>query len=266
MADNFSEVENGGFREAVCIDAGRVYDSCCDRDCCELRCYFSPENQALIQTATSVRLKSAEVLNVFVDVEQVSFNRGYYACDLTFFFLVKLDLFNAPIMVPNEIVGICAFSKKVILFGSEGNVKVFSNISSINDANDMQAPVTNNSPRCIVQTVEPIALSAKICPVGNDCCNLGRVPKCINDMLGGCIETNISPTTKTVYVTLGLFSVIQLIRNVQMLIPVYDFCIPEKQCKDTTDEPCDVFRRIKFPTDDFFPPKGCPDSGDECGC
>ena len=64
----------------------------------------------------------------------------------------------------------------------------------------------------------------------------------------------------------GLFTIVQLIRNVQMLIPVYDFCIPEKQCDDSTDQPCDTFRKIKFPTDDFFPPRPCDTDTDCCGC
>lgn len=56
---------SGSFKEAVCIDAGRVYDSCCDRDCLEdLRCYFSPGNQDIVNNALSVRVKSAEVINV----------------------------------------------------------------------------------------------------------------------------------------------------------------------------------------------------------
>ena len=68
-----------GFKEAVCIDAGRVYDSCCDRDCLEdLRCFFTAEAQAYIDQAISVRLKSAEVLNVLIDVQPVSFNKGFY--------------------------------------------------------------------------------------------------------------------------------------------------------------------------------------------
>ena len=83
---------DGSFKEAVCIDAGRVYDSCCDRDCLEdLRCFFLPENQALINNAISVRLRSAEVLNVFIDVEPVNFNKGFFSCDLTFFFLLGFD-------------------------------------------------------------------------------------------------------------------------------------------------------------------------------
>ena len=83
--------ENAEFKEAVCVDAGRVYDSCCDRDCLEdLRCFFLPEDQALLSGAISVRLHTAEVLNVFIDVEPVNFNKGFYSCDLTFFFLINI--------------------------------------------------------------------------------------------------------------------------------------------------------------------------------
>ena len=77
--------------------------------------------------------------------------------------------------------------------------------------------------------------------------------------------TDLKGGDPTVYVTLGLFTVVQLIRNVQMLIPVYDFCIPEKQCDYSTDRPCDTFKKIKFPTDDFFPPRPCK-ADEGCGC
>ena len=40
-----AEVANGCFKEAVCIDAGRIYDSCGDKDCLEdLRVYFTECN------------------------------------------------------------------------------------------------------------------------------------------------------------------------------------------------------------------------------
>ena len=71
----------------------------------------------------------------------------------------------------------------------------------------------------------------------------------------------MDPVRRTVYVTIGIFTIVQIVRNVQMLIPAYDFCIPEKECEATSDDPCELFRRIDFPTDEFFPPK----SGD-CGC
>ena len=269
MADlrNGCPPENGTFKEAVCVDAGRVYDSCCDRDCLEdLRCFFLPEDQGLISNAISVRLRSAEVLNVFIDVEPVNFNKGFYSCDLTFFFLLDFDVYTAPHSCPQCIKGISSYSKKVILFGSDGNVKVFSSRDREDGDCDTSSRRSTNMPKCVVQAVDPIPLSARICEI-HDCYeNVRCIPKCICDCIGGNVVTDLQNGTPTVYVTLGLFTIVQLIRNVQMLIPVYDFCIPEKQCDDSTDQPCDTFRKIKFPTDDFFPPRPCDADTDCCGC
>lgn len=272
MADfkNGSCPENGTFKEAVCVDAGRVYDSCCDRDCLEdLRCFFLPEDQALVNNAISVRLRSAEVLNVFINVEPVNFNKGFYSCDLTFFFLLGFDLFTAPNSCPRVVNAVSSFNKRVILFGSEGNVKVFSNTTNDNDDCDCRASThrTSNTPKCVVQAVDPVPLSARIGEIRDCYENVRCIPRCICELIGGNVVTDLQSGNPTVYVTLGLFTIIQLIRNVQMLIPVYDFCIPEKQCNDSSDQPCDTFRKIKFPTNDFFPPRPC-DIADSssCGC
>ena len=83
---------SGKIREAVCIDTNRVYDSCADKDClADLRVYFPPQYQQTIDRATNVRCRGCEILNVFIDVERVPFNRGFYSVDITFFFKVTLD-------------------------------------------------------------------------------------------------------------------------------------------------------------------------------
>lgn len=227
-----------------------------------------PEDQAVINNAISVRLRSAEVVNVFIDVEPVNFNKGFYSCDLTFFFLLKFDIFTAPHTAPHCIKGISSFNKRVILFGSDGNVKVFSSVMrDDDDCSDYHARRTSNMPKCVVQAVDPVPLSARIGEIRDCYDNVRCIPKCICDCIGGNVVTDLKNGNPTVYVTLGLFTIIQLIRNVQMLIPVYDFCIPEKQCDDSTDHPCDTFRKIKFPTDDFFPPRPCDISDSPCcGC
>lgn len=259
----------GEIKEAVCIDAGRVYDSCCDRDCLEdLRCFFLPETQALINHAVSVRLRSAEVLNVFIDVEPVNFNKGYYSCDLTFFFLLSFDLYTSARSCPKVINGIASFSKKVILFGSDGCVKTFSNVlgnECTHNANDTLSG--NNMPICVVNTVDPVPLSARIGEIRDCYESVCCVPECVCEVIGGNVVSDLQNGTPTIFATIGLFSVIQLIRNVQMLIPVYDFCIPEKQCKSSTDHPCDTFSKIQFPVDDFFPPRPCNiENGPTCSC
>ena len=78
------------------------------------------------------------------------------------------------------------------------------------------------------------------------------------------------PTAQHILVTLGIFSIVQLSRNVQLMIPSYDFCVPRKECAAKTDDPCEVFSKIEFPTESFFPPSTADtDSGSApfgCGC
>lgn len=260
MADNRTIYDNG-CKEAVCIDAGRVYDSCGDKDCLEdLRVLFSEQDQALVDNAVSVRTRSAEVLTTCIDVEALPFNRGYYACDLTFVFRVNCELYTGRCTPSTDINGIAVFQKKVILYGSEGNVKVFSSEYAA-DASDAQGIPARNMPRCYVQVADPIILNSRLVDINDgcrcDCCC--AVPEAIANGCGGLVDPQQG---KAVLVTLGIFTIVQLVRNVQMLVPVYDFCVPEKECTPTTDNPCELFRRMCFPVDEFFPPK----QSDNCGC
>ncbi len=250
---------SGGFREAVCIDAGRVYDSCCARDCLEdLRVYFTPSGQETINNATGVHVRNAEILKTYIEVEPVSFNKGYYACDLTFYFLIDLDVYSPAPSAPTTVRGVASFTKRVILFGSEGNAKIFSNAVTRENDFDRQLNEKNNMPRVVVQAVDPVALDVKFCELKNCCEPQVSFPECICNYMGHNLKYDCSDGTMAVYVTLGLFTIVQLIRNVQMLVPVYDFCIPTKECGSTDDhQPCDVFRNIKFPMSDFFPPSPC---------
>lgn len=253
-----STVPSGDFREAVCIDGGRVYDSCCDRDCLEdLRVYFSPDGQNLVNQAVNVRCRGAEVSNVFIDIEPVHLNRGFYSCDLTFYFIVKYDVYSSACSTPSCVEGIASFQKKVILYGSEGKVRVFTNTNECDTVvSGCQSSPLNNLPKCVVECVDPVTLSSRICEL-RDYCDVCMIPQCVADRIGGEVQCNVPSGSKIARVTLGLFTIVQLIRNVQMLIPVYDFCIPEKECDCATDNPCEVFGRLRFPTEDFFPPREC---------
>lgn len=56
--------------------------------------------------------------------------------------------------------------------------------------------------------------------------------------------------------TLGQFSIVRLERDTQLLVPVYDYCMPEKECScgNSNEDPCCIFRNISFPVGEFFPP------------
>lgn len=246
------------FKEAVCIDSGRVYDSCCDRDCLEdLRVFFSDCDQELIDSAISCRAKCAEINSCFLDVEPIAFNRGFYSIDMTIFFNVTAEVITAVGGAPQTIVGVSVFDKKVVLYGGEGSAKIFTS-DSLTDSD--QTIVSSNLPRAVVQTVDPIVLSSRVCNAR--VYSYARIPDSVLKRAGLC-GINQSCKNKVLEVTLGLFTVVQLIRNVQMLIPVYDFCIPEKECPNTNDDPCERFSRIAFPTEEFFPPEAPKCSG--CG-
>ena len=110
-----------------------------------------------------------------------------------------------------------------------------------------------------VQVADPVILSARLIEPCDrckcDCCCCGcccNIPECICNRYGGgfCDDED----NKIVLVTLGIFTIVQLVRNVQMLVPVYDYCMPCKECCPTTDNPCDLFKKMCFPVNEFFPP------------
>ena len=276
MTENFiglpgvsSDLNHNNFKEAVCIDAYRVYDSCADKDCLEdLRVYFTEAGQQVIDKACNVRLRNVNVITVYLDLETVPFQKGFYSVDMTFFFEVSLDVFMAPAAMPVTVCGLCIFNKKVVLYGSEGNVKIYSSDFAMNDADSQNAPV-KNLPKASVQVADPIGLSAKLGEVKDCCCcetSTYRIPDSISRRYGGEFVRNAN--SKYVAVTIGLFTIVQIERNVQMLIPAYDFCIPEKECVASSDDPCELFSRIEFPTDEFFPPRATDivDTDNGCGC
>ncbi len=265
MADNenismYDPAQESSGCDSVCIDAMRVYDSCSDKDCLtDLHVYFTDTAQTLVDSAVNVRLKDAEVVTVVTNLEPVPFNKGFYSIDITFFFDITLDLFTTPGSAPTEVEGVAIFNKKVILFGSDGSVKVFSTVYG----SDPAEAQTLSLPRVNVQVAKPIALSAKIGSCYSGCCVPCAVPQCVCNCVGG---EPVAEGAKCVTVTLGLFSIVQIERNVQMLVKAYDFCIPRKECTNSTDNPCEVFSRLDFPKDQFFPPNICDTKSGNCGC
>ena len=248
--------DNPRIKEAVCIDTNRIYDSCADKDCLsDLRLLFTDRAQCIIDNATSVKCRGAEIVNAFINVEPVPFNKGCYSVDITYFFKIYLDVYTAMCASPETVCGLTSFEKKCILYGSEGNVKVFT---SEHSHKNCPKPLRYNStfPRAKVQVVDPICLDVKLCKPF-ECCECmpeNGIPECICDLFEGTF-TKQQSKENAVKVTLGLFTIIQLERDVQMLIPAYDFCVPTKECCIDSPDPCDTFKKINFPVEEFFPPK-----------
>ena len=137
-------------REAVCIHTKKIYDSCKDKDCIEdLRFYPTQNSQAAIDRAVSIKAGSAELLYAYIDVEPVSFHRGFYTVDVRYFYKVTADAFVGAAR-PVEVCGLCVFDKRVILFGSEGSAKIFSSQVTL-DGLDEQHIRQTNLPTAVVE-------------------------------------------------------------------------------------------------------------------
>lgn len=261
----------GCIREAVCIHTKKIFDSCRDKDCIEdLRFYPKLQCVDVINRALSVKGGSAQLLHVYVDVEPVSFNRGFYTVDMRFFYHVTLQVYlSSP--APVTVEGLCVFDKRVILFGSEGNAKIFSSELRVGEP-DVQSLRRSNNPVAVVEAVDPIVLDARIldCCGKRDCdCELCEVPAFVNNCFGG--DLSSGDDSRRIYVTLGQFSIVRLERDTKILIPMYDYCMPDKQCScepGCAEDPCSIFRNIAFPVGEFFPPNTVPqpDEGRNCCC
>ncbi len=253
MPDNsIIEAADCRIKEAVCIDTKRIYDSCVSKDCLEnLRAVFSEEDQATIDAAQTIKCKSCEVSAVAIDVEEVPFNRGYYGVDITYYFTLGFDTYSAPCTTPEQVEGYASFTKKCILYGSDGDVKVFTSSPAADELECPIAPQYTN-PTAKVQTVDPIVLDTDVVNACNT--NITVNTNFPNSVFAGEAVPKIAENAqKAVFVTLGLFSIIQMERDVQLLIPAYDYCIPERECRCDNQSPCEAFRSIDFPVNEFFP-------------
>lgn len=262
-------------REAVCVDVEKVYDSCKEKDCIkDTRVFFKhPEwVQKLVNKAINVKAKDAEVLDVFADTEPVPFKKGFYTVDVKFFIKVTLDFFlpKKDFSAKSKTIhGLVLFDKKIILFGSEGNIKTFKSINNDDEIHDIINSTldSDNEPIAKIEVAKPIALNARIVEECDECCCWCEcAPVCVVDKLGDESDSDCDKdlycddddkcVNKRVVVSLGLFSIIKLLRDVQLLIPAFDFCVPHKKCiASTDDDPCKIFETLDFPLDEFFPPQ-----------
>ncbi len=189
-------------------------------------------------------------------VKEITFNKGYYTVDVTYFYRVKGETFPAG----ETVTGLAIFDKRVMLFGGESRAKVFSSYPVPGGA-DYPIDLTANLPTAVVTAVDPLLLCARMvdCSCGNccDCAAVTGVPAGIAEAFDEPIL--FEPQTRRVCISIGQFSIVRLERGTQLLIPVFDYCIPSGSCQpvgsiscSSCDDPCEMFESVCFPVDDFF--------------
>ena len=258
--------------ETVCIDTDRVLDSCRDRDCFEdVKVLLTDFGNDIIEHTTNVRAKDACIAWTQIAIEPIRFNKGFYSVNIKFF--VKIT-FEACLCggKSQSFEGITVLEKRVILYGSESNVSVFKSSMDCTDfcADIKPSNSCRNVPTAVVEVVDPIILNTKVHEPEEPCCCCcccGDIPMGIAGDLGGQLNES---NGRYLTVSLGLFSVVRIVRPNQYLINATEYCVPDKVCICAEDDdPCAVFRSMAFPTSEFCPPDFIPphnDKGGKCGC
>ena len=266
-----------GRGDSVYIDTNRILDSCRDKDCFEdVVVYLSDIGNDLIERSGSVRTKCAKVICANINVDSVPFNRGFYQVSITMYIKIVCEV-CACLGRPQEVEGIAVVEKKVILYGSEGNVNIFKSEPGARNfcgCSNTEQPGTN-LPTAVFEVVDPIVLNTKIveaceCRCGRPYLSIEDLPEIVSNSIGGNICGN--PSGKLLTVSLGFFSVVRIERPAQYLVHGTEYTVPEKECvSPSNDDPCNMFKHMAFPINEFYPPslsdvKGGDDGIGGCGC
>ncbi|MCC8136112.1 MAG: hypothetical protein LIO40_05520 [Ruminococcus sp.] len=237
--------------DGVPIKVNRIFDSCSDRDCLSdipivLDCGELPGSVNL------VKAKCVRVTDICINIEPIPFNKGFFTIDLTYTFRVDLLAYDKACDPPALLTGTAYASKSCVLYGSESAVKTFFSDGSSSGSTNCCCD-TINLPTVSVSVVEPVALETKI---GMVCRNADAQSP----------ENSGCRRIRSVIVTLGIFSVVELTRPVTIMVPTYEYTIPKKECCTDTDSPCEVFEKIKFPEEEFSPATLINPDCSSCGC
>lgn len=271
-----SSDKNPSRNDLVCIETNRILDSCRDRDCFEdVKVLLTDFGNDILEHTTNVRAKNACIAWTHISIDPIKFNRGFYSVSIKFY--VKIT-FEACLCGgrSQEFEGIAVLEKKVILYGSESNVNVFKSTPEAADycAVPKLCCMDKNVPTAIVEVVDPIILNSKV-RERNDpcccqcCCGCNEIPESVCNNLGGDLADSDG---RYLTVSLGLFSVVRIVRPAQYLVHATEYCVPDKVCVAAEDDdPCALFRSMAFPTSEFCPPDYTPrDDGfggkGKCGC
>ena len=258
----------GDLRQAMSIHTRKITDSCRDKDCIEdLPVYLTTASQALLDSSAGTRVRCAELISTYIDVEPVAFDRNHYCIDVTFYYRIIADTIVGASR-PAVLTGLAVFSKRAVLCGEDSCAHIYRSDTRLNAPDGLTRSYANR-PTAVVEVLDPMVLGSKVrelCDCGcRDSASL-QAPEAIRNLFDE--ELCLNPEKRRLFVTLGQFSIIRLERDAQLIVPVMDYSIPTKECCDNpgcTEDPCEMFSRIPFPASQFTP-KGCDSKKDGTCC
>lgn len=153
MSDNCQQTVRCGpedLRQALSIHTRKITDSCRDKDCIEdLRVYLTKPSQAILDSAAGAKVRCADLLYTYIDVEPVAFDRNHYCIDVTFYYRILADA-TVGCLRPAALYGLAVFSKRAVLCGEDSAAHVFTSDTRLNQADGISKYRANN-PTAVVE-------------------------------------------------------------------------------------------------------------------
>ena len=140
-------------QQAMSIHTRKITDSCRDKDCIEdLRVYLTRNSQQILDNAATAKVRCADLVYTYIDVEPVAFDRNHYCVDVTFYYRILADAVLANTR-PAALTGLAVFSKRVVLCGEESAAKIFTSSTRLGGADGLSR-YSANLPTAVVEVTD----------------------------------------------------------------------------------------------------------------
>ena len=140
-------------QQAMSIHTRKITDSCRDKDCIEdLRVYLTESSQTTLNSASGVRVRSADLIFAYIDVEPVAFDRHHFCIDVTFYYRILADA-TVGSTRPVPITGLAVFTKRAVLCGEDSRAHIYTSDTLLGALDGATLSATNR-PTAVVEVTD----------------------------------------------------------------------------------------------------------------
>ena len=148
-------------QQAMSVHTRKVTDSCRDKDCIEdLRVYLTRGSQAVLDTCAGAKVRCAELMYTYIDVEPVAFDGNHYCIDVTFYYRILADA-TIGAARPAALYGLAVFTKRAVLCGEKSHTHIYRSDTRLSET-DGATRYSANLPTAVVEVLDPMVLSSKV--------------------------------------------------------------------------------------------------------
>jgi len=150
-------------QQAMSIHTRKITDSCRDKDCIEdLRVYLTRGSQSLLDSCAGAKVRCAELLYTYIDVEPVAFDRNHYCIDVTFYYRVLADA-TIGTTRPAALYGLAVFTKRAVLCGEDSKAHIYRSDTRLNEADGITLRYAS-LPTAVVEVTDTNSQNSKTNP------------------------------------------------------------------------------------------------------